>query len=381
MTRVAIIYDSLFPINAGGGERVYRRIAELLIERGYEVDYLTRRQWEGTAPETSFAVVPLWEGEIYDRTGSRTIWSAARFAWSVFRMLIKRRNHYDLVISSALPVLTLLAAKAALVGTRSFLIGDWLELWTWRKSRDYSGPIAGTLAFLLQRVAVGVSDFNTADSAFTANRVASVRPQPAPLVHGLVDLVAHTVKSKTPSEPPYILFVGRLIHDKRVAIIPAALLEAQRSIAGLRALIVGTGPEHDAIASEVARLGLNESCELLGRVTDLDLQTLFSGALALVNPSAREGFGLVVAEAAAFGVPSIVVAGEDNAATDLILPGVNGYIAETADGVAISACVVAVYKGGETLRSSTADWFAEARESSGLAASVDAMLERYVEAR
>ena len=50
----------------------------------------------------------------------------------------------------------------------------------------------------------------------------------------------------------------------------------------------------------------------------------------LVNPSAREGFGLVVAEAAADGTPSVVVAGEDNAAAELVIDGVNGFVAPRA---------------------------------------------------
>ncbi len=47
-------------------------------------------------------------------------------------------------------------------------------------------------------------------------------------------------------------------------------------------------------------------------------------ALCLLLPSRREGYGLVVVEAAARGTPSVVVAGEDNAAIELIEEGVNG---------------------------------------------------------
>ena len=47
-------------------------------------------------------------------------------------------------------------------------------------------------------------------------------------------------------------------------------------------------------------------------------------ALCLLLTSRREGYGLVVVEAASHGTPSVVVAGEDNAATELIEEGVNG---------------------------------------------------------
>ena len=52
---------------------------------------------------------------------------------------------------------------------------------------------------------------------------------------------------------------------------------------------------------------------------------------ACVLPSRREGYGLVVVEAAARGTPSVVVAGPDNAAVELIEEGVNGFVAASAD--------------------------------------------------
>ena len=56
-----------------------------------------------------------------------------------------------------------------------------------------------------------------------------------------------------------------------------------------------------------------------------------STALCLVLPSRREGYGRVVIEASARGVPVVVVAGPDNAATELVEEGVNGTIAASAE--------------------------------------------------
>ncbi len=44
-------------------------------------------------------------------------------------------------------------------------------------------------------------------------------------------------------------------------------------------------------------------------------------------PSRREGYGLIVVEAASLGVPTVVVAGPDNAAVELVSDGVNGFVA------------------------------------------------------
>jgi glycosyltransferase involved in cell wall biosynthesis len=67
---------------------------------------------------------------------------------------------------------------------------------------------------------------------------------------------------------------------------------------------------------------------------------------------------MVVIEAAALGTPSVVVAGDDNAAAELVEEGVNGFVAPSADPNAIAAAVVACVNGGIELRERTADWFA-----------------------
>ena len=78
----------------------------------------------------------------------------------------------------------------------------------------------------------------------------------------------------------------------------------------------------------------------------------------MVLPSRREGYGLVVVEAAARGTPSVVVADPDNAATELVDEGVNGVVAASAAPDDLADAMVRVHEGGAVLRKSTADWFA-----------------------
>jgi glycosyltransferase involved in cell wall biosynthesis len=89
------------------------------------------------------------------------------------------------------------------------------------------------------------------------------------------------------------------------------------------------------------------------------------------------GYGLVVVEAAARGTPSVVVAGEDNAATELIEEGVNGTIALTNDPEAVAEAIVRVHQAGFPLRESTARWFAENAGWLSLESSLRAVLDVY----
>jgi glycosyltransferase involved in cell wall biosynthesis len=99
--------------------------------------------------------------------------------------------------------------------------------------------------------------------------------------------------------------------------------------------------------------------------------------MCMLLPSRREGYGMVVVEAAARGTPSIVVAGEDNAATELIEEGVNGFLAASADPETIAAAIVRVHEAGLALRESTARWFAENAERLSLESSLKVVLDSY----
>ena len=80
-------------------------------------------------------------------------------------------------------------------------------------------------------------------------------------------------------------------------------------------------------------------------------------AACLVTASEREGYGLVVVEAAAHGTPSVVVAGPENAATELVRDGVNGVVSPDASPESLAAAITRVVDSGTAMRESTASWF------------------------
>lgn len=74
-----------------------------------------------------------------------------------------------------------------------------------------------------------------------------------------------------------------------------------------RLLIAGDGPLRGQLRTRIDELGLSSSVQLLGRISDERLVTLYRGADVNVVPTVEhEGFGLTVLEAAACGTPSIV---------------------------------------------------------------------------
>jgi glycosyltransferase involved in cell wall biosynthesis len=100
----------------------------------------------------------------------------------------------------------------------------------------------------------------------------------------------------------------------------------------------------------------------------------------MVLPSRREGYGMIVIEAAALGTPSIVVADPDNAAADLVLDGENGYVALSAAPEDLAATIERVHADGQALRERTASWFRSNAKRLSLENSLEAVLESYAEA-
>jgi glycosyltransferase involved in cell wall biosynthesis len=74
----------------------------------------------------------------------------------------------------------------------------------------------------------------------------------------------------------------------------------QRAVPGARLWIIGTGPDERRV-----RRRAGDGVEVLGAVSREERDERMARAHALVATSVREGWGLVVSEAAAVGTPAI----------------------------------------------------------------------------
>jgi len=368
--RIAVVYDCLFPYTTGGGERQYRGFAEAFVDLGREVDYLTVRQWpEGEPPSATFSVVPLGGGlDLYDDEGVRRSSSALRFAWRVFRALLARRNRYDAVVVSALPVLNVFAARLALVGSRTTVAADYLEVWGRHQWIDYAGRLTGNVAWALQRAAIALTPLATAHSALTSSRLRKEGFRGQILLSpGLIDgdaaaaeSAAEDAASPPSRDEPFVLYAGRHIPDKRVEALPAAVAAVRERYPSLRLVITGRGASTATIEDAVTTADGWDWTTMPGFVSETELRDLMAHASAVVNPSRREGYGLVVVEAAAFGTPTVLVADEGNASTELVQTNVNGFIAASVEPGPLGSAIAAAVAEGEALRRRTREWYSEA---------------------
>ena len=378
--RVCVVYDCLFPYTVGGGERWYRNLAERLAADGHEVTYLTLRQWDrGEAPDAGEGVRVVTAGPrmaLYTAAGRRRILPPLVFGAGVLRHLLARGRRYDVVHTSAFPYFSLLAAGLVRPLGRFELVVDWFEVWSRSYWRDYLGGARGRFGALVQRACAHVRQ---RAFCFSALHAARLREQglrgEVTVLRGLYADTGERVTAR-PADP-VVLFAGRLIPEKQVTLAVAAMAIACGRIDGLRGEFLGDGPERAALDAAIVQHGLTGVVSAPGFADADTLDAEMRRALCLLLASRREGYGLVVVEASARGTPSVVIAGEDNAATELIAEGLNGTVAASSDPQALAEAIVRVHEAGLAMRESTVRWFAENAESLSLEHSLRAVLESY----
>jgi glycosyltransferase involved in cell wall biosynthesis len=377
--RVLIVYDCLFPYIVGGAERWYRNLAERLASIGHEVTYVTLRQWDrGERPEVEgvrvVAVGPRMA--LYTTSGRRRIAPPLRFGLGVFWHLLRHGRRYDIVHTCAFPYFSLLAAAALRPFRRYGLVVDWFEVWSRSYCHDYLGGLQGRIGALVQRACAAVPQRAFCFSELHAARLRAegLRGE-VTVLRGLYSGSLQPPPARAAEE--LVLFAGRLIPEKRVTLGVAAVALAAERIEGLRGVFYGDGPERDALHTAIAGHGAEAIVSAPGFAAAELVEADMRRALCMLLPSRREGYGMVVVEASAHATPSIVVAGEDNVATELVEDGVNGVVVPSAEPEAVADAIVRVFEAGPALRESTAGWFAENAERLSLEGSLASVSETY----
>ena len=176
---------------------------------------------------------------------------------------------------------------------------------------------------------------------------------------------------------PLVAFAGRHIPEKRVPALVRAMAVVAEQAPELRCDVYGDGPERGEVERLVEALELGATVRVLGFVEAEQIERALDRALCMVLPSRREGYGMVVVEAAARGTPSVVVDEPDNAAVELVEDGVNGILAASVEPADLAAAILGVRAAGAALRDSTAEWFARNARRLSLDASLDVVTASY----
>lgn len=377
---IALVYDCLYPFTIGGAEKWYRDLATHLGQR-HQVTFLTRTQWPRERPVESPSGVEIVglgpPDRLYTRSGRRRFLPPIAFGLRVFAHLVRSRGKYDVVHTGSFPFFPLIAASAARAMGGAPVVTNWIEVWPTDYWRDYAGSLGGRIGVAIQKFCINLTDtsFTFSELTAAAMRRESYSAKPVVLTgmfNGTNDLPS-IVKRRT----ALVIFAGRHIPEKHVTSIPAAVAMARRLIPELRATIFGDGPERKSVLAEIEQLKMSDVVDCPGFVSEAEIIRAMSEAACLILPSEREGYGLVVVEAAARGTPSIVINAPNNAASALVADGVNGYIAPSYAPEDLAAAIQRVFVNPEALSASSRAWFDSHRRELDIACSVEQIEQTY----
>jgi phosphatidyl-myo-inositol dimannoside synthase len=151
---------------------------------------------------------------------------------------------------------------------------------------------------------------------------------------------AAAARDGSPGRAPVLLTVARLAKEgyKGVDQVLRALPTVRTRFPDVRYHVVGDGDARPELELLVAELGLQEHVTFAGHVSSAELTDAYASARVFVMPSAGEGFGMVLVEAMAFGVPA--VAGRHGGSQEVVTDGVDGFLVEHANVEAIARVIM-----------------------------------------
>jgi glycosyltransferase involved in cell wall biosynthesis len=134
-----------------------------------------------------------------------------------------------------------------------------------------------------------------------------------------------------------VIFVGQIIRRKGIDLLIEAIDPLFNRRPDLFLTIIGSGEMKPALVERVRSQGLSERIKFEDAISPVDIPARVGAAAVLVLPSRWDGWGVVVNEAFAVGVPVIV--SDRCGAADLVESGVNGYVFRSEDVADLRACL------------------------------------------
>jgi glycosyltransferase involved in cell wall biosynthesis len=240
-----------------------------------------------------------------------------------------------------MPYLQLFPLRLVAWWHRVPLIVTWHEVWGGRYWRSYMGTVGGTIASLIEKVAMRLPDHIVAVADGTAERlrVRGVDPRRISVVHAGVR-VADIHDETADPDAPEVLSLGRLIAHKRHDLVLEAFARVRASGIPARLGVVGDGPERAALEQLAEMLGIRDHVTFYGALPhDHQVWALLRGTRVLAIPSEREGFGLAVAEGLASGAAVVTSSHLDNEARHLVDEGKTGSLITPGDAEELAEAI------------------------------------------
>lgn len=327
--KIAFIFDMIYPFNIGGVEVRNYEIAKRLVKKGHEVHLYGGKFWKG---KDIIKIEGIIIHGVYryhkPKRGmrERRLIEPIIFAIKLYKKLKKQR--FDIIeCSTAIPFpcfscyFISKSKKIPLVFTWHQYFGDYFFY--------YFDNIKAIIAYSLEKITLKLTKNNIAVSKFTKKDLIKnkIRGDVFVNFNGIDIKKINSIKKQ--KQKFDLIFVGRLIYQKNIELLINSIKFLKKDFPNISVGIVGKGPDEKKLKKLTKRLRLNDNISFLGEIKPLQkTYELMRSSKVFVLPSRLEGFGIVVIEANACGLPVIVTNSKWNASKELIKKDYNGIISK-----------------------------------------------------
>ncbi len=324
-------------LSGGGAQRVLLTILDHL-DRARFTPILVLSQRCGEFLDDVCADVPI------HGLGRRNRWSFPGLVWRLARVLRRERPAvaFSLLVHSNL--LLLLAKMCGLVPTTRVLLSEHIS------GKGYANDFVGRWlrrvlyprSDKIVAVAEGVKADLVRDLWMDENRI-EVIYNPVD-IQRVLSLSGKGVEAHVDRGIPRIVMVGRLVNSQKGGDVLLYAFREIRDAMPAKLMFVGDGPDRIMLERMAHELGVSRDVVFTG--FQKNPYRLIAVASVIVLSSYFEGFGCVIVEAMALGIP-VVATSCPHGPSEIIDDGKSGLLVATGDYRALAKAVLRVLRDGE----------------------------------
>lgn len=313
--KIAFIYDCIYPWVKGGGEKRIYEISKRLVNKGHDVHIFGIKWWNGSdiIEKDGVIIHGVCEATELYVDGRRSISEAIIFSIRLLPHLYNQK--FDIIDVTAFPYFSVFTTKFVSIIKGTPMVITWHEVWRdyWYEYLGRKGVFGKTIENITSKLGISI-----AVSQMTKRNLELIgKDKVVYIIPNGIDL------KKVSKIPPHIekcdiIFVGRLIKEKNIDILLKAVDYVRHELGYIRCHIIGNGPEKEKLVKLASDRRLHNNVTFFESTDHDEILSRMKSSKLLVLPSSREGFGMVVIEAFACGVPVITTNNEHNAISELV---------------------------------------------------------------
>lgn len=212
----------------------------------------------------------------------------------------------------------------------------------WFKSMD---PVSACLSLLSHYLLkLFIFDSIITVSQFTKNRLVKfgLNPERIFVIPNGIDLPSFNKSDGHPSQNNSLAILGRLVKQKGHIYLIEAMKRVVKEVPDAKLNVIGDGPLRSSLEAKVREYRLDTNIVFRGGVADQEKFKMLCSSNIFVLPSLKEGFGIVLLEAMACGLP--IVANDLPVLREVSIDGQNGYLVDVKNPEELAGKIVVLLK-------------------------------------